>query len=171
MKTQSSQTFLLRDDGTFPNHPRWPLLIYPAALSLPSEDPARAVEGVFRKHGWGRTWRNGIYPFQHYHSNSHEALGVFCGYARVQFGGPQGVEIELRAGDVAVLPAGTAHKNLGSSADFGVVGAYPPGLDYDLCRGKQEERSPAIEKIRRVAKPATDPVFGTRGGLCDFWPA
>jgi uncharacterized protein YjlB len=51
-----------------------------------------------------------------------------------------------------------------------VVGAYPPGLAYDLCRGDESERSKAIENIKRVVKPAADPVFGKLGGLCEAWP-
>lgn len=161
--------FTLNDDGVFPNNPKWPLLIYPAAVALTSDESALAVERVFRENGWGGMWRNGIYTFQHYHSNAHEVLGVFSGSARVQFGGPNGVEVELHAGDVAVLPAGTAHKNLGSSADFGVVGAYPTGAHYDMCRGNKEERSSAKKNIQRVPKPATDPVFGEQGGLIEHW--
>lgn len=169
MNNQSLKTFLLKDDGAFPNHPRWPLLVYPAALSLSSRDPGEDVERVFQQNGWSGTWRNGIYTFQHYHSNAHEALGVFCGSAWVQFGGPRGVEIELHAGDAAILPAGTAHRNLGSSSDFGVVGAYPPGVDYDMCRGTKEERLCTMENIKLVPRPATDPVLGKHGGLSEYW--
>jgi uncharacterized protein YjlB len=169
MDDRAPKTFLLHDDGTFPNHPKWPLLIYPAALSFSSEDPVEEVERVFRQNGWSGTWRNSIYSFHHYHSNAHEVLGVFRGNARVQFGGPKGVEIELQSGDVAILPAGTAHRNLGCSGDFGVVGAYPPRPQYDLCRGTKEERAKARENISRVARPAADPVFGKGAGLCEFW--
>jgi uncharacterized protein YjlB len=150
MSRQNPKTYLLRDDGTFPNHPRWPLLVYPAVLSDSLKDRAAELERLFRKNGWGRMWRNGVYTFQHYHSNAHEVLGVYSGSARVQFGGPQGVDVELTAGDVAVLPAGTAHMNLWSSDDFGVVGAYPPrgGLRHaawkeggaQACDGNHQRR-------------------------------
>lgn len=160
---------MLPDSGVFPNHPQWPLLIYPSAVELSPDQPAVSIDNRFSRNDWGGLWRNGIFTFQHYHSNAHEALGIFMGTARVQFGGPQGVEIELQAGDVAVLPAGTAHKNLGNSANFGVVGAYPAGAAYDLCRGKKQERTEAIEANKRVAKPATDPVYGVNGGLLVHW--
>lgn len=169
-KPDNVQTFHLEDDGVFPNNPRWPLLIYPEAAALGDADPAASVEDLFQKHGWGRLWRNGVYSFHHYHSNSHEVLGVFRGTARVQFGGPNGVTIDMHPGDVAVLPAGTAHCNLGSSADLGVVGGYPPGNGYDICRGTPGERARAISNIERVEKPNSDPVFGRHGGLHDYWP-
>lgn len=167
---QTPQTYLLRDDGTFPNHPRWPLLIYAGVLRLSAQDPALDIEELFRTNGWGGSWRNGIYPFHHYHSNAHEVLGVYGGIARVQFGGPKGVEIELHTGDVAVLPAGTAHRKLSESGGFGVVGAYPSGQQHwDLCRGDPGEHSAAIARIKQVSKPSSDPVFGTDGGLRELW--
>jgi uncharacterized protein YjlB len=36
-----------------------------------------------------------------------------------------GQEIELSAGDVIVLPAGTGHCNLQSSKDYKYIGVYP----------------------------------------------
>ena len=55
-------------------------------------------------------WRNGIYPYVHYHSMIHEAMGMARGRAKVRFGGENGQEIEIVAGDVVILPAGTGHQ-------------------------------------------------------------
>jgi uncharacterized protein YjlB len=120
------------------------------------------VEGHFTQNGWPAAWRNGVYSFQHYHSEAHEVLGVYRGWAKVQFGGPNGPVIQITAGDAALLPAGTAHKLIEASRDFAVVGAYPPGQHPDMCYGKPGERPGADERISRVPVPKTDPVLGGR---------
>lgn len=70
-----------------------------------------------------------------------------------------------------VIPAGVAHKNLGSSADFTVVGGYPPGQDYDMQYGREGERPQADENIARVAHPDSDPLYGPQGPLPAHWNA
>jgi len=161
--------YLLTDDGLIPNHPSLPLLVYEDGLSLAGPDPAAIAEETFRRNGWGGTWRNGIYPFHHYHSTAHEALAIVQGWAKVQLGGPQGITLTATAGTVLVLPAGTGHKRLDASRDLLVVGAYPPGQTWDLCRGTAAERATALANIRRVPLPATDPIFGMAGPLAKLW--
>jgi len=82
---------------------------------------------LFERNGWGGAWRNGIYAHHHYHSTTHEVLGVASGSVRVRLGGDSGKTVVLRAGDVVVVPAGVAHKSEGESPDLVVVGAYPQG--------------------------------------------
>jgi len=149
------------DDGSIPNNPTLPVLIYPAVLDLDGADPAGDCIERFAAHGWHGAWRNGIFPFPHFHSNAHEALGICAGEAEVRLGGTGGLTLTVRAGDALVLPAGTGHQNLGSSPDFLVVGAYPDGMDWDLCRGGADERPDVLDAIRRVPTPLTDPLHGT----------
>lgn len=158
----------LADDGTFPNNPDLPLVVYRAAF-VPHRCTPAIVEAVFRQNRWGGAWRNGIYGYHHYHSTAHEALGVARGSARVQLGGPEGETFAIEAGDVLILPAGVAHKNLGASPDFLVVGAYPAGQDWDLNTGQPDERPQADRNIKQVPLPATDPVYGADGSLATYW--
>ena len=74
----------LVDDGAIPNHPELPLLVYRQAVTLPEDDPATIFEALFTANGWPAAWRNGIYPFHHFHSTAHEAHGVYAGTAAVR---------------------------------------------------------------------------------------
>jgi uncharacterized protein YjlB len=166
----SPEAIRFEDDGAIPNN-RLPLLVYPGAVDAAGADPAAAFETRFAAHGWRGAWRNGIYPFPHYHSTAHEVLGIARGEARVRFGGASGRVLTVQAGDVVVIPAGVGHQNLGASADLLVVGAYPGGADWDLCRGRPEERPRVLASIAQVALPAADPVYGQNGPLLEHWRA
>jgi uncharacterized protein YjlB len=169
LRGRKPQTYQLKDDGVIPNHPKWPLVIYKSAVRLPqSLDPAAVFEELFEGHGWGGLWRDGIYDYVHYHSHIHEVLGIARGRGRVQFGGRKGRSLTLKAGDVAILPAGTGHQRLAASDDFLVVGAYPPSGAYDECTSL-EDREKALPAILRVARPRKDPVYGKDGPLVRVW--
>lgn len=159
---------LLKDDGRIPNNPRLPLLVYPGVLTGEESIPSGCKE-LFRRNGWTGNWVDGIYNYHHYHSTAHEVLGVTGGEARVQFGGEEGVIVELRTGDLAVVPAGVGHCNLGSSGDFQVVGGYDRGRPWDMNTGKSEERPAVLENIKAVPDPETDPVYGAVGPLLEIW--
>ena len=161
--------YLLEENGTIPNNYRLPLLVYAGAIQLPDKDPASTCEAIFGDNDWGGMWRNGIFGFHHYHSTAHEALGVYRGVATVQFGGDNGILVTVEAGDVIIIPAGVAHNNTGSSHDFGVVGAYPAGQNWDMNYGKAKERPQADRNIARVPLPEKDPVFGADGPLKQHW--
>src|SRR3984893_13455350 len=120
-------TLLFPDDGLVPNNQRLPFVCYRQAIDVAgAADPAACFEQTFARNGWGHAWRNGIYDFIHFHSMIHEVLGIACGRARVRFGGGLGQELEVTAGDVVVLPAGTGHQRISASPDLLVVGAYAP---------------------------------------------
>ena len=162
-------SFRFKDDGFIPNHPFWPLLLYSSCVHLPkNRDPAAVFRSLFTRNGWDRSWRGGIYDFVHYHSKIHEVLAVARGRARLQFGGPKGRIVEVRAGDVAVLPAGTGHQCLSATKGFLAVGAYPPDGVYDECKNV-EQRERAHKTIRKTVRPASDPVHGDNGPLLKLW--
>jgi len=156
------------DDGRIPNS-SLPVALYHGALG--EDAGAAGYEQRFAGHGWLGAWRDGIFGFHHFHSTAHEVLGIAAGEAEVMLGGPQGRRFHLRRGDVVVLPAGTGHCNLGSSADFLVVGAYPNGMKWDLRRGDPAERDEVLTNIARVPLPDQDPVLGVDGALLELWRA
>jgi len=159
----------LVDDGVYPNNERLPLLVYVGVLRLSERNPAAVVEMVFQDNEWGSSWRNGVYGFHHYHSTAHEVLGIYAGRARVQFGGEGGPILTVEPGDVVIVPAGVAHKNLGASGDFRCVGAYPRGQRPDMNYGGTKDRSRADERIAQVPLPTSDPVYGASGPLTEHW--
>jgi uncharacterized protein YjlB len=161
-------TIIFADDGLVPNNPM-PLLVYKQAVDVDNDHPEKTIEGLFGANGWGQMWRNGVYDYLHYHATVHEALGAARGRARVRFGGDQGKEIEIAAGDVAILPAGTGHQCLSASRDFCVVGAYPPGPQMHVTLPTPENHAKALKTIPKVKLPMTDPVMGADGPLVRLW--
>jgi uncharacterized protein YjlB len=169
VRSRKANTFAFKDDGVIPNNARWPLVFYRGVVALPDGlDPAAIMEDLFELNGWGDSWRDGIYDYVHYHSRIHEVLGIARGKGTVRFGGNNGRTVQLKAGDVAVLPAGTGHQCLAASSNFLVVGAYPPSGTYDECT-TSEHHDRALKTIPKVGRPRKDPVYGANGLLLSAW--
>lgn len=159
---------VFEDDGLVPNN-FLSFLVYQGAVTLDAERPEATIEDLFEANGWGGTWRNGVYDYLHYHATVHEVLGVARGSARVRFGGDHGRELQIKAGDVAILPAGTGHQCIEASGDFCVIGAYPPGAKMEITRATPENHAKALKTIPHVALPPADPVTGKNGALMRLW--
>ena len=158
-------TFAFPPDGAIPNSVL-PLLVYRGAVPA---DPA-AIERLFAANRWPPAWRDGVYPFHHFHSNAHEVLGVARGEASVLFGGPNGTTLTVRAGDVVVVPAGVGHCAQTRSADLLIVGGYPDNAPSpDQHRGKPGDFERVSRAIALVAPPAADPLTGEGGPLRVLW--
>lgn len=159
---------LIPADSNFPNNGHLALLVYRNAFRIET-NAGKKIEEVLESNGWSNAWQDGVYDYHHYHSITHEVLAVIEGSTRIQFGGPSGISLLVEKGDVIIIPAGVAHKNLGGEENFKVVGAYPDGKDYDMNYGKPEERAKAEENIKNVPLPESDPVFGVSGALIKEW--
>jgi len=160
------QDLLIGDDGIFPGN-KLPALLYKNILNISPLFGAADVKSLFEKHGWSNSWDAGIFTYHHYHSITHEVLGIYAGEAHIQLGNDQGPIILLEKGDVLIIPAGVAHKNLDGENNIGVVGAYPDGRDYDMNYGRPGERPKADEHIAAVPVPAQDPIGSNV--LTEYW--
>jgi uncharacterized protein YjlB len=161
------ETFHFAPSGEMPNNPRLPVLLYRKAIAPTGDDPAALFEDLFNRNCWPAQWRDGVYPFHHYHTKGHEVLGFAAGRARLLLGGPAGRALEVNPGDVVVLPAGTGHCRLEDTGEFLVVGGYPPGQSGDIIRSAPTPEM--LARIEGLPLPATDPVEGAAGPLVSLW--
>jgi uncharacterized protein YjlB len=137
-------------------------------LRLPEEHPEKILEEIFSKNNWSNSWRNGIYNYHHYHSITHEVLGVYEGNTVVELGGAKGITQLVERGDIIIIPAGVAHRNITPESNFKCVGAYPGGSDYDINKGEPGERPGTDKNIKKVRLPKNDPMF-ENGPLTINW--
>src|SRR5258706_9183377 len=137
--TRDRKAHLLRfkDDGETPNNSRLAMILYRSPVRMPDRfDPAAVFEELFASNGWEDSWRDGMYDFLHFHTHTHEVLGIARGSVRAEFGGAGGETLDLKAGDVVILPAGTGHRRRKASKKPLVLGAYPRNS------GKHDEPKP-----------------------------
>ena len=166
--TQIPFLYYLEGNGIFPNS-RLPVILFRHALQLPKLFKASYIKKLFASHGWTNAWNSGIFTYDHYHSITHEVLGVFKGSTNILLGGSDGRQIRVGAGDVLIIPAGVAHRNLDTEMAVECIGAYPDGMDYDINTGKPGERPATDRNISVVPIPEQDPVYGKEQGLPKIW--
>jgi uncharacterized protein YjlB len=160
--------FIIKDNGIFPGS-RLPVLHYKAVLIIPVFFAARQIKQRFKENDWTNTWRDGVYAYDHYHSNTHETMAVIKGQTRLLLGGENGQEIVLQKGDVIVIPAGVAHRNLGKMKDVICIGSYPGGRNFDMNYGKAGERPKADQNISKLELPDLGPLYGINDPLLKIW--
>lgn len=159
---------LASPSGGVPNNVL-PLIIWPHVVPDDEEDIAAWFEKIFEENGWPPAWRYPIFPYTHFHPNTHELLGVAQGWAEVLFGGDSGRMVTLHPGDAVLIPAGVGHKQVSASEDFMVVGAYPEGFSPDTWRDEVTKLTAAKAQVKQVAVPKRDPFSGGEGAMTEIW--
>lgn len=154
------------DDGIIPNN-RLPVIVYRQVTDV--QDKSDWLEKCFKANGWANNWRDIVLPYDHFHSTTHEVLGMGKGTVTLHIGGEKGLDMEVSAGDVLILPAGVGHYAVSEHKNYEMVGGYPDGKGWDLLTGTSEEREKAIPQIEKLPIPKTDPVFGIEGELLKLW--
>ncbi|VUC33007.1 unnamed protein product [Clonostachys rosea] len=147
-----------------------PVLHYQDVLPQPATEAS--VTEFLTRNKWEKRGTWGHIGIRHFHPNSHECYGIFQGSSKLLIGKIKqgdGVEINVKSGDVIVLPAGTAHSSIESSLNYRYIGVYPEG-----CPKWQNEmgKKPADQfhtMIQDVAMPEADPVYGENGPLTRLW--
>jgi uncharacterized protein YjlB len=164
----TAEKIYCQDNGVFPNS-RLPVLLYKKAMNIPHLLGSKKIKDFFSKNNWSNAWDDGIFTYNHYHSITHEVLGIYKGHTMLLLGGENGHQIKIEKGDVLIIPAGVAHKNLGHEHDIGCIGAYPEGKDYDINYGRPGERPGTDHNIALIPIPDKDPLLGEDGGIIIVW--
>ncbi|KKK20983.1 cupin domain protein [Aspergillus rambellii] len=143
-----------------------PLMIYHQAFAASPEELKQHFRMVGEvTPGWVYT----MYSQTHFHSTTHEVLGVVSGSAYLCFGGegnPGRFETRVEKGDMIIIPAGVGHRLLHEpdldKGSFKMVGAYPQNKTWDMCYGQSgdEEKCRNIESLGWFQ---ADPLYGTDG--------
>ncbi len=78
------KTLTFKKNNFFPNS-ALPVLICQKAIELPKQKHVAGdmLQTIFTKNKWGNSWGNGIYDFHHYHSNTHECMGIAAGVQKL----------------------------------------------------------------------------------------
>jgi uncharacterized protein YjlB len=165
MSREAIEQYHSKPNGMLPNS-RFPLLVHRGGVPGGGD----AVRQRFRANGWYNNWRYpGIYIYPHFHSTTHECLGVASGWMEVELFGRGGTRLRVEAGDVIVMPAGVSHMMVGRSDDIMMIGGYPDGRDWDNMQEDyltEDLRRAAAKRIMMCPIPPKDPVTGA---AMDHW--
>ena len=166
MNKQDIITYFFENDGDIPNN-ILPVVIYKNALQHVVQ---KDLELLFCPNGWRNNWHDIILTEDHFHSNTHEVLGLKSGQARLMLGGVNGKIVTVEKGDVIILPAGVGHYSVDNSIEYQFVGGYPNGAEWNLKFSlKKEDSSSILAEIASIPLPEKDPVFGDDGPVFEYW--
>ncbi len=168
MEISRPEKIYFEDDGVTPNN-KLPVLVYRNVFKNSSKSCAHLFEQRFQENNWIGNWRDVVLTEDHYHSTTHEVLGISRGSVRIHLGGKKGKVLDVSVGDVFVIPAGVAHRSCANDRDYEVIGGYPDGLSWDMIYCEPQKYSQAKKKIELLDLPITDPLFGENGPLLFLW--
>lgn len=154
-------------NGRVPNS-RLPLLIYRNVIRW----DVPTMEAVMRQNKWMPCWHahDGMWPRHHFHTEAHEFICVTKGVHTGKFGGHDGIETQMNAGDVVVIPAGVGHRGLQISDDLDLTGGFHEGFCVvDFRMGFPDEYHDLCRKAREIPILDYDPFFGVNGPLARIW--
>ncbi|KAK6464301.1 hypothetical protein DFJ63DRAFT_311599 [Scheffersomyces coipomensis] len=160
---------------------------------LNESDKISLINETLLKNGWKaeQTW--GAYTNTHYHYNVHEAYFITEGSSTLILGldvnivpeettpellsQSNHIEIEVKYGDLIILPAGTSHCSKSFDEKYKYIAAYPINGPKWKSISKLNLKSISMETIdgykdiaKEVALPPNDPIYhDSKGGLVDIW--
>lgn len=155
-------------DGLTPNNV-FPSNIYRGVLKQIDVKINGSFKRIFESNNWTNNWADIILTENHYHSTTHEVIGLDQGEVSLKIGGKGGKIISLQEGDDILIPAGTGHYSLNNNKYYKAIGGYPNGAEWDMIFDEKDKYDSAINRIRKIPIPEQDPVFGTEGILFKYW--
>lgn len=160
MNLPTVESYFFAPDGRTPNN-ALPVVIYRQVAT--AADLAQQLQGMFQRNGWTNNWQDIILDRDHYHTTTHEVLGISRGELTLQLGGAGGQRVVVRAGDVLIIPAGVGHFSRGGTADYEVIGGYPDGRLWDMVYNEPAHYKAALETISQLPLPTSHPLLGAAG--------
>lgn len=149
--------YYFEDDGITPNSP-FPVIVLSQVFE--GEGLKEFFIDTFSKNNWTNNWLDIVQTKDHYHSTTHEILGICEGEVHLKIGGEQGKILRLKAGDAIIIPAGVGHFSVDNSAEYLVAGGYPEGEDWDMIYNEKDKYKAAKQNIKTLLMPKKHPITG-----------
>lgn len=163
-----SEVLYFKDDGITPNN-KLPVIIYRDVSKNVKINTNISIRTFFESNNWTNNWADIIMTKNHYHSTTHEVIGINKGKVSLKLGGKHGSIVSIKSGDVILIPAGVGHYSLGNEEFYEAIGGYPNGEEWDMIFDEKDKYAVAIERIRQIPIPKKDPIFGSDGLLFEYW--
>jgi uncharacterized protein YjlB len=162
------EVFYFKEDGITPNN-TLPVIVYRDVLKSDKIKSDTSLKILFESNKWTNNWADIIMTENHYHSTTHEVIGVNKGQVTLKISGKEGRVFTIKSGDVILIPAGVGHFSLSNETSYEAIGGYPNGAEWDVIFDEVDKYGEAIERINQLSIPKTDPVFGVKGYLFKYW--